>query len=82
MVSFDENMSYLSTLMNLYERNEQFFYEQNSYIELTGKTLAPSYNVNLDMAVFAGLITQRITRTIVINITRCVSLVVVFDLIS
>ena len=25
VVSFDENVSYLSTSMNLYERNEQFF---------------------------------------------------------
>ena len=31
VVSFDENVSYLSTSMNLYERNKQFFYEQNSY---------------------------------------------------
>ena len=25
VVSFDENVSYLSTSMNLYERNEHFF---------------------------------------------------------
>ena len=31
VVSFDENVSYLSTSMNLYERNEHFFYKQNSY---------------------------------------------------
>ena len=31
VVSFDENVSYLLTSMNLYERNEHFFYEQNSY---------------------------------------------------
>ena len=31
VVSFDENVSYLLTSMNLYERNEQFFYERNSY---------------------------------------------------
>ena len=30
VVRFDENVSYLSTSVNLYERNEQFFYEQNS----------------------------------------------------
>ena len=32
VVSFDENVSYLSTSMNLYERKEQFFfYERNSH---------------------------------------------------
>ena len=32
VVSFDENVSYLSTSMNLYERNEHFFfYKQNWY---------------------------------------------------
>ena len=31
VVSFDENVSYLSTSMNLYERNEHFFHKQNSY---------------------------------------------------
>ena len=32
VVSFDENVSYLSTSINLYERNEHFFlYKQNSY---------------------------------------------------
>ena len=31
VVSFDENVSYLPTSMNLYERNEHFFYKQNSY---------------------------------------------------
>ena len=31
VVSFDENVSYLSTSMNLYERNEYFFYKQNSH---------------------------------------------------
>ena len=31
VVSFDENVSYLPTSMNLYERNEPFFYKQNSY---------------------------------------------------
>ena len=31
VVSFDENVSYLSTSMNLYERNKQFYYEENSY---------------------------------------------------
>ena len=30
VVSFDENVSYLLTSMNLYERNEHF-YERNSY---------------------------------------------------
>jgi len=32
VVSFDENVCYLSTLMNLYEGNEQFFNERNSYL--------------------------------------------------
>ena len=31
VVSFDENVSYLSTSMNLYERIEQYFYERNSF---------------------------------------------------
>ena len=31
VVRFDENVSYLSTSMNLYERNEHFFCKQNSY---------------------------------------------------
>ena len=31
VVSFDENVPYLSTSMNLYEQNEHFFYKQNSY---------------------------------------------------
>ena len=31
VVSFDENVFYLSTSMNLYERNQHFFYKQNSY---------------------------------------------------
>ena len=35
VVSFDENVSYLSTSMNLYERNEQFFMNKTA-IELTG----------------------------------------------
>ena len=41
VVSFDENVSYLSTSMNLYERNKHLF----SAIELTGQTLAPLYNI-------------------------------------
>ena len=39
VVNFDENVSYLSTSMNLYERNEQFFYEQNSYRECAGDVI-------------------------------------------
>ena len=31
VVNFDENVSYLSTSMNLYERKEQFLHERNSY---------------------------------------------------
>ena len=41
VVSFDENVSYLSTSMNLYERNEHFFFINETAIELTGQTLAP-----------------------------------------
>ena len=75
-VSFDEDMSYFSTSMNLYERNEHFFFfMNNTAIELTGQILAPLYNINLKMA-------RLITQTIVINITRCVSLAVAFDLLS
>ena len=51
VVSFDGNVSYLSTSMNLYERNEHFFYEQNSYwTDRTVQTLASLYNINLKMA--------------------------------
>ena len=51
VVSFDDNVAYLSTSMNLYERNEQFFYEQNSYLtDRTVQTLAPLYNIDLKMA--------------------------------
>ena len=49
VVSFDENVSYLSTSMNLYERNEHFFINKTA-IELIGQTLAPLYNINLKMA--------------------------------
>ena len=49
VVSFDENVSYTSTSMNLYERNEQFVINKTA-IELTGQTLAPLYNINLKMA--------------------------------
>ena len=35
VVSFDENVSYLSTSMNLYERNKQFFMNKTA-TELTG----------------------------------------------
>ena len=38
VVSFDENVSYLSTSMSLYERNEQFFFMNDTAIELTGQT--------------------------------------------
>ena len=38
--SFDENVSYLLTSMNLYERNKHFFMNETA-IELTGQTLAP-----------------------------------------
>ena len=47
-VSFDESVSYLSTSMNLYERNEHFFVNKTG-IELIGQTLAPLYNINLEM---------------------------------
>ena len=40
VVSFHENVSYLLTSMNLYERNEHFFMNETA-IELTGLTLAP-----------------------------------------
>jgi len=30
LVSFDENVSYLSTLMNLYEQNEQFLMNETA----------------------------------------------------
>ena len=78
VVSFDENVSYLSTSMNLYERNKKLFMKK-TVIELTGQTLAPLYNINLKMAGLSSACP--ITRTIVINITHCVSLAVVFDLI-
>ena len=46
VVSFDENVSYLPTSMNLYERNEHFFFINKTAIELTGRTLAPFiYNI-------------------------------------
>ena len=48
-VSFGENVSYLSTSMNLYERNEQFFMTKTA-IDLTGQTLAPLYSINLKLA--------------------------------
>ena len=35
-VSFDENVSYLSTSMNLYERNKQSFFMNKTAIKLTG----------------------------------------------
>ena len=38
VVSFDENVSYLSTSMNFYERNEQYFFKNETAIELTGQT--------------------------------------------
>ena len=34
VVSFDENVSYLSTSMNLYERNEHIFFKNETAIEL------------------------------------------------
>ena len=40
VVGFDENVSYLSTSMNLYKRNEHFFMNETA-IELAGQTLAP-----------------------------------------
>ena len=43
-VSFDENLSNLSTSMNLFERKEQLFMNETA-IELTGQTLAPLYNI-------------------------------------
>ena len=44
VVSFDDNVSYLPTSMNLYERNEHFFINKTA-IELTGQTLAQLYNI-------------------------------------
>ena len=43
MVSFDENVSHLSTSMNLYERNEQLFMNETA-IELLGQKVAPFNN--------------------------------------
>ena len=40
VVSFDENVSYLSTSTNLYERKEHFFMNETA-IALMGQTLAP-----------------------------------------
>ena len=40
VVSFDENMSYLLTLMNFYDRHEHFFGNETA-TELRGQTLAP-----------------------------------------
>ena len=50
VVSFDENVSYLSTSMNFFERT--LFFINKTAIELTGQTLAPlyMYNINLKMA--------------------------------
>ena len=45
VVSSDENVSYLSTSMNLYEPKEQFFFMNETAIELTGQTLVPLYNI-------------------------------------
>ena len=43
---FDKNVSHLSTSVNLYEPNEQFFFSMNkTTIELTGQTLAPLYDI-------------------------------------
>ena len=47
VVSFVENVSYLSSSMNLYERNEQFFFKNETAIDLTGQTLAPLFNVDI-----------------------------------
>ena len=44
VVSFDENVSYMSTSMNFYERKEQFPMNETA-IELSGQTLAPLYNI-------------------------------------
>ena len=40
VVSFDENVSYLLTSMNFYDRHEHFFMNETA-TELTGQTLAP-----------------------------------------
>ena len=45
VVSFHENVSYLSISMNLDEQKEQFFLNETAAIELTGQTLAPLYNI-------------------------------------
>ena len=86
VVSFDENVSYLSTSMNLYEQNEHFFMNETT-INLTGQTshhdiIISFYNSvtehrNLKMAGLAN-------RNIVLNtcISCCVSLALVFDLFS
>ena len=65
--------------MNLSERNEHFFFMNKTAIELTGqcKHWHRYIILTLRWLVSAGLI----TRTVVINITPCVSLAVVFDLI-
>ena len=78
VVSFDENVSYLSTSMNLYERNKQFLFINKTAIELTGQTLAPLLKINLKMA---GLCWSNNPKYCY-NIPRCVSLAVVFYLIS
>ena len=44
VISFDQNVFYLSTSMNVYERNEQLFMNETA-IELTGQTLVPFYNI-------------------------------------
>ena len=47
--SFDENVSHLSTSMNLYEpmcmSETNHFFMNKTAIELTGQTLAPLYNI-------------------------------------
>ena len=51
VVSFDEKVSCLLASMILYELNEQFFFLMNkTAIELSGRTLAPFYNINLKLA--------------------------------
>ena len=43
MVSFDENVSNLSTSMNLFSERNTFYFMKEAAIELTGQTSAPLY---------------------------------------
>ena len=43
VVRFVENVSYMSTSTNLYQRKEQFVFMNETAIEEPGQTLAPLY---------------------------------------